>query len=137
PLSQPPIHEGNALTLSGSFASPAVLATNGVVIHWGDGSADAMLSLAAGVVSFKDARHTYLDNPAGQPTGTFAITVSVSDKDAGSFSGGTSVQVSNVAPADLVRSEERRVGNENSTRRLGGSFTDTGILATHTIAINW
>ena len=40
---------------------------------------DTVLHLAAGTLSFSSQSHQYLDNPAGQPTGSFPITVTVAD----------------------------------------------------------
>src|SRR5439155_11953338 len=42
--------------------------------------------------------HQYKDNPTGQPTGSYTISVTVTDKDGGTTSGSTSEQVNNVAP---------------------------------------
>ena len=49
------------------------------------------------------ASHQYLDNPAGQAHGgSFGITATVTDKDGDSGTGSTSVDVENVAPANVV-----------------------------------
>src|SRR5262249_33385965 len=97
-LSAASIKEGSSVILGGSFTDPGTLDTHTVVISWGDGSANTTVNLAAGVLTFSRVSHPYLDNPAGQPNGSFPISVTVTDKDGGSGSGSTSVQVNNVAP---------------------------------------
>ncbi len=125
-LSAASINEGQSVTLGGSFIDPGVLDTHTVVITCGDGSANTTVTLAAGVFSFSGVRHAYLDNPAGQPTGSFPITVTVTDKDGGSGLGSTSVQVNNVAPtvgAITAPLAPVQVGTAISAR---APFTDPG-----------
>src|SRR5581483_664584 len=74
------IDESGSVTLTGNFLDPGTLDTHSVVIHWGDGSADTTLNLGANVLTFSTT-HTYQDNPAGQPHGSFAITATLTDKD--------------------------------------------------------
>ncbi len=90
------LNEGSALTLTGKFSDPGTLDTHTVSITWGDG-ATSTVNLAAGVLTFS-ASHTYTDNPAGQPSGSYPVAVTVTDKDNGQASASTSVQVNNVAP---------------------------------------
>src|SRR5207245_546466 len=126
------VSEGSAITLGGSFADPGTLDTHQVVVNWGDGSANTTVNLAAGVLSFSGISHTYLDNPTGQPTGSYTIGMTVTDKDGGSASGSTSVQVKNVAPTNLALTRSATSINEGGSVSLGGSFTDPGTLDTHT-----
>src|SRR5439155_6115890 len=97
-LSATSISEGSSITLGGSFADPGSLDTHQVVVNWGDGSTNTTVSLAAGVLNFSGVSYQYKDNPTGQPTGSYAISVTVTDKDGASSSASTSVQVKNVAP---------------------------------------
>src|SRR5205807_649380 len=94
------ISENDTTTVSGSFTDPGTLDTHTVVIAWGDGSPDTILNLSAGVLTFS-AGHQFLDNAAGQPHGSFAISAVVTDKDGDSGPGATSVTVNNVAPANV------------------------------------
>src|SRR5262249_52356980 len=96
-LNAPVINENDTATLEGSFADPGILDTHSILIHWSDGSTDTTLTLSAGVLTFS-AAHQYLDNPAGQPNGSYPITVIVTDKDNGSGSGSGGIQVNNVPP---------------------------------------
>src|SRR5437016_4698670 len=100
-LSAPSINENGTTTLSGSFTDPGTLDTHTVTVNWGDGSANTVVNLAAGVLTFAGVSHQFLDNPAGQPSGSFPISVTVSDKDGDiSPAAGASVTVTNVAPAN-------------------------------------
>src|SRR5262249_33751588 len=65
------INYTNLTPLSGSFTDPGTLDTHTVVIDWGDNSSDT-LNLNAGVLSFSNVSHQYLDNPAG---GSYGISV--------------------------------------------------------------
>jgi hypothetical protein len=96
------INEGSSITLSGHFTDPGPQDTHTVTINWGDGSAVTTLHLAAGKVSFTAAAHTYLDNPAGQPNGSYMISVQVSDDDGLSVGTTAAVQVRNVAPTVAI-----------------------------------
>src|SRR5205085_436656 len=89
------VDANQSVTLSGSFADPGALDAHTVDIDWGDGSANTTVNLAAGVLSFSGVSHQYLDNPAGQPQGSFAISVTVSDGEGGQASAQTSIQVNN------------------------------------------
>src|SRR5262249_3398355 len=92
-LSAASINEGQSVSLRGTVSAPGVRAPHPVAITWGDGSATAAVTLGAGVLTFNGVSHASLDTPAGQPTGSFPISVTVTDKDGGSGPGSTSVQV--------------------------------------------
>jgi Ca2+-binding RTX toxin-like protein len=111
--SAPAINEGQTTTLQGSFFDPGTLDTHTVVIDWGDGSAQTTIDLAANVLTFS-APHQYLDNPPGQPNGSYPVSITVTDKDGGLGTGSTSIRVNNVPPTasaagppDGVRGQER------------------------------
>ena len=58
-----------------------------------------MVDLAAGVLTFSSATHTYADdNPTNTPSDSYSISVTVKDDDNGSGSSTTSLTVNNVAP---------------------------------------
>src|SRR5207253_1472227 len=81
------INENGSTALGGSFTDPGTLDTHAVVINWGDGSSNTTLSLGADVLAFSGASHQYLDNPASGST--YAISVTITDKDNGSGTGST------------------------------------------------
>ncbi len=131
------ISENGSVSLSGHFTDPGTLDTHSVTINWGDGSANTTINLAAGVLNFSGISHQYLDNPAGQTSGSYTISVTVTDKDGGSGSATTSVEVDNVAPSNVQLSLGAASINQGAAASLSGSFTDPGTLDTHTVDINW
>src|SRR5207253_2693921 len=74
------INEGESTVLSGSFTDPGRLDSHIVDIHWGDGG-ESIVPLAAGQLTFAGISHQYLDNPSGQPHGSYSIVAIVLDKD--------------------------------------------------------
>src|SRR5262249_18849571 len=54
-------NEGTTITLSGSFVDPGTLDTHTVTINWNDGSANTVLNLAAGVLTYSTT-HLYADD---------------------------------------------------------------------------
>ncbi len=96
------INEGGTTILSGSFTDPGQQDTHTVVVNWGDGSPTTTVNLGAGVVTFGGLTHQYLDNPGGQPNGSFPVQVTVTDQDGGQTSAVTPIQVNNVAPTASV-----------------------------------
>ncbi|HLJ96242.1 MAG TPA: PKD domain-containing protein, partial [Gemmataceae bacterium] len=128
------INEGDAATLNGTFTDPGALDTHTVVINWGDGSANTILNLPAGVLNF-NANHPYLQNLPGDAPYTARVTVS--DEDNASTSAGMQLTVHNVAPGNLTLDLAKAAINEGDTATLNGTFTDPGVLDTHTVVINW
>ncbi len=133
------IVENDTITLSGSFTDPGSLDAHSVVINWGDGSPNQALQLAAGVTSFTGVSHRYLDNPAGQPTGAFPITVTVADSDQPGIlaSGSGAVTVRNADPSVFGMTLSSTSILEDDSVVVSGTYADVGSLDTHTIAIHW
>src|SRR5207245_252592 len=131
-----PINENDTTTLSGAFADAAPLDTHTVVIDWGDGSATTTLDLAVGVRTFS-ANHQYFDDAGAGTSTTYPISVTVSDDDGQTGSGGAAVTVKNVAPASVGLTVTPTTIDENGSTTLSGSFTDPGTLDTHTVVISW
>jgi hypothetical protein len=126
-------------TLSGDIVDPGTQDTQTVVISWGDGSTNTTVSLAAGATSFT-TQHPYLDdNPTGTPSDTYAISVSVTDKDGGSTTGSTSATVDNVAPTitSFAGTDSLAGALAFTPSTFNGTFTDPGTLDTHTAVLNW
>jgi hypothetical protein len=131
------INENDATTLSGSFTDPGTLDTHTVDISWGDGSPDTALSLAAGVLTFA-ASHQYLDNPAGQPHGSYPINVTVTDKDGGTGSGATAVEVDNLPPTAGISGPTDGVRGQTRTFTLGATDpSPVDQAAGFTFAVHW
>jgi len=127
------INENGTLNLSGSFTDPGTQDTITVLINWGDGNTSTV-NLSAAQRSFSKA-HQYLDNPSGQPTGSFNITVTVTDKDNASTQATTTIQVKNVAPTSSITSS---ISSANDKQvNFVSNVTDPGSLDTFTYAWNF
>ncbi len=137
-LSSSSINEHGSVTVSGTIGSPGGSQTNTVAIDWGDGSTPTMLVLPAGTFTFSTP-HTYLNNPPGVASGSFAVSAQVTNQQGQIGQASASVTVSNVAPqftaADLSLSEP--TATEGDTITLNGRFTDPGTLDPHTVTIGW
>jgi parallel beta-helix repeat protein len=137
-LSATKINENQTTTLSGGFTDPGTLDTHTVSIDWGDGSDIQTVDLGAGVLSFSGIGHQYLDNLVGYPTGSYTISVTVTDKDGASSAPNTiGVEVDNVAPGMPSLNLSSAKIDEYGSTTLGGSFTDPGTLDTHSLSIDW
>jgi hypothetical protein len=131
-LSATTINEGDSVTLTGTFFHPGNTSGHTVTIDWGDGSADTVQALAGGVFTFSSS-HRYL-----QP-GVDNITVTVTDSDGHSGTANTSITVNNlppVMPAGSLNVTPATI-KAGGTTTLTGSFTDAGVMDTHTVDINW
>ena len=141
--SQPVLHlsaatlpENGTAVLSGSFTDPGALDTHTVQIEWGDDSTPTTLELAAGVTSIPDTTHQYLDNRLGGVS--YPITVSVTDKDGYVSPLATiDVTVTNVPPSEVELDVSVSLIDKVGSMTLSGSFTDPGVLDTHTVQIEW
>lgn len=125
------ISEGGSMTLSGSFTDPGA-DTETVVIKWGDGKSTT-LNLSSTQRTFS-ATHQYLDNPAGQPNGSFTISVSVTDQNNVGTSGIASIQVSDVAPSATILIA---LYDNDKTVTFAAGVTDPGTLDTFTYQWNF
>ena len=131
-----PINEGSTATLTSNIVDPDPLDTHTLVVNWGDGSSPQTFTFGAGSLPFS-VSHRYLDNPAGQPSGSFAIAVQVTDSNGGQGSGTASVQVRNVAPTVGAVTAPVAPVLVGTAVSASASFTDPGILDTHTAVWNW
>jgi streptogramin lyase len=129
------INEGQSATLGGTFTDPDAQDTHTVVVSWGDGSANTTLSLGSGVFSFSGVSHTYQDNlPGNSP---YYIAVTVTDNHGASASGSTTITVLNVAPTVGAITAPVAPVPVNTPITVSASFTDPGVLDTHTAVWNW
>src|SRR5262249_44710279 len=107
-LSQSNIDENGTVTASGTIVSPGGSQINTVVIDWGDGSTATTILLPAGDDTFSTP-HTYLNNPPEAPSGSYAVSASVTNQQGQIGQASASVTVNNVSPqftpADLSLSE--------------------------------
>jgi hypothetical protein len=136
-LASTTINENDVATLSGTFTDPDAGDTHKITINWGDGSASTTVNLAAGVLNFSPT-HRYLDNPAGSPSGSFTINVTVADNMSGSVTGQTSITVNNLAPVLNVPSNAVYGNSPGMTQTPWTPFTDKGTLdAPHTCTYDY
>jgi hypothetical protein len=133
-LAPTPLYEGDSASLSGQFADPGPLDPHTVAITWGDGSPDTTLHLAPGVVIFTAPLHVYRDNL--QSNAPYTISATVTDGDNATTSGSIAAPVQNAAP-HFQNVQVTSPINEGGTTTLTGTFTDAGILNTHTATIDW
>jgi len=109
------IFEGTEVTLSGFFTDPGILDTHTVLWEFGDGAtADTLV-----------ADHTYLDD------GAYVARLTVTDNDGGVSFDELTVTVTNVAP--VVDAGTPQLLTTTIPYTFDGTFSDVGILDTHTI----
>jgi PKD repeat protein len=110
------VDEGQALSFSGSFTDPGVLDTHTIAWDFGDGTG------AGGTLT---PVHTYAED------GTYTVTLTVTDDEGGVGSDTLVVTVRNALPA--VNAGADQAASEGGVVSFVGSFTDSGVLDTHTI----
>ncbi len=133
-LSSSSINEGGSVSLDGSFTDTNDIDPHTVTINWGDGTPNTVFVLPAGTTSFAGKTHTYADNPSGQPTGSYTITVTVADLTQ-SGSATKQVQVNNVAPA--INAGTSTTIAEGSTFTRTVTFTDVPVDGLYTATVDY
>ena len=126
------INENDSVTLNGTFVDPDTQDSHSVSIDWGDGSAVTVVPLAANVFAFSIG-HTYLNNPAGAPQGSFTISATVADASLATANATTSIQVKNVAPTVTINGAPPSILLGSSVA-LTSTVIDPGTLDTFTYA---
>jgi len=122
------IDEGSAFAGAGSFTDPGADIWSATV-DYGDGSGVQPLSLNADKTF--SLGHTYADN------GVYAVTVKVTDDDGGEGMDTLAVTVDNVAPTVGPIAFPPDPVMVGSPVTVSASFTDPGVLDTHTAAWDW
>jgi hypothetical protein len=131
-------NEGSPLFFVFSCTDPGTADTWTAWVDWGDGSPPQSLSLLSCNSGALVVPHVYLDdNPTGTPLDTYAVTLTVTDDDAGSGSDSTTATVSNVPPTVTASFAATTVSCGTGNATLEVSFTDPGIRDTHTATIDW
>jgi len=122
------VDEGSPYSLTlGPITDPGVDTVSSYQINWGDGNSETLSGIPSGVKT-----HTYADGLSDYDT-----AVDLTDED-GTFpaAGTKALTVNNVAPAIVSLTATSPI-NENESTTLSGSFTDPGILDSHTVIIDW
>lgn len=137
-LSRGTINEGGTVTLTGAVTDPGVLDNETVEVTWGDGSTSpAAINETTRLFS---ASHTYLSNPAGEPTGgSFPITATATATDdvGETGSAATSVIVDNVPPSVIGLMLNSGTVNAGQPLTITGTVTDPGVLDTEAVVVSW
>ncbi len=116
------IVEGSSVSFNGSFSDPGTRDTHTIEWDFGDGSGSSG-SLAAS--------HVYPDD------GVYTVTLTVTDDDGGVGSDTLVVTVSNAAPVVEAGVDQHGVPAGSTVTLDPASFTDLGVLDTHTASIDW
>jgi hypothetical protein len=116
---------------TGTFADPGTKDTFTLSLDWGDGSpayTQSYLSMDAKTFA---AGHQYTT------PGTYSVTASVTDDDAGLgvLASTLAVSAPNTAPSGVVLSATGVVEGDEAT--LNGSFADPDTTDTHNVAVQW
>ncbi len=122
--------EGTASTLTlATFTDPGDNDTHTATVNWGDGSATeaATVDQQAGEVT---GSHTYADD------GTFSVAVTVTDDGDKSAAESFTATVSNLPPVVIAETELSTFELWAAPLTLA-TFTDLGVLDTHTAAVDW
>ena len=148
------VTEGGTVTLTGAFRDDGTLDTHTVVIDWNAGrnaggpsegtttlttagpnpAGTTLTYLGGGNWRFA-ATHRYLDdNPTRSASDVYAIKATVTDKDGGVGSGGTTTTVTNAAPVAAFAPSSASAGTQGLALAVTASFTDVGAADTHTFA---
>lgn len=128
-----PINEGGAAVLTGTLAEVAGAGAMRLVVNWGPGQASSSYAFAEGTTTFS-VSHVYLDNPAA-PATSFPITLTLSNA-GGNTGGAAAVVVNDVAPvAQAINGPSAGVRGQGLS--FADTFTDAGVLDTHTAVFNW
>jgi hypothetical protein len=122
--------EGTSGSFSlGTFSDPGADSPWAVDVNWGDGSAHTTFTKSA-AGSLGSQSHTFADS------GSFTVTVKVTDKDGDSGQTTFKVTVSNVPPS--VTPPVNQNADEGTSKTLDlGSFSDPGADSPWAVDVNW
>ena len=120
--------EGDTLTSAGSFVDPGVLDAHTATVDYGEGAGSQSLPL--------NPDGTFALSNLYEEDGIYTVTVTVNDADGGSGTDTATVTVSNANP--IVEAGANQTGAPGDSFSLDpATFTDAGVLDTHTATIDW
>lgn len=136
-LTSASINEGGTAALFGKVVDPGVLDVHIVTINWADGSAPAVLTLAAGETVFGPVYHQYVDDdPTGTPVDTYGVLGMVTDDDAAGVAS-TGVTVTNLPPVVGVITAPTTPQLIGTSVNVFAPFADAGTADMHTCVVAW
>ena len=121
----PTINEGDLLNLAGEIIDPGE-DTWSIAVDWGDGSELADITPVERMFTLE---HLYVDD------GAYTLEVCVEDDDLGTGCSAIQVTVENVAP--VVVPGPKASGEEGAQIAVTATFSDPGVLDTHTASVVW
>lgn len=131
------VPEGRNTTLIGTIADPGRTETQTLTIAWGDGTeSTVILEPGAGGGRFR-VPHAYANNPTGEPSGVYTVTVAVSDQDGATDQATTTVTVENAAPRLELRTLSATEIAEGGSVTLTGNVTDWGLDDSQLVSVDW
>jgi hypothetical protein len=138
-LSAAVLNENDVVTLSGDFLDPGSLSGHTITVSWGDGVADAAVSLPVGARSFSLSHRYRDDDPSGTPADSYTVTVTVTDDEALTDAAATPVTVNNVAPVLTERRAARLVASGGGRGRphRQRQLHRRGTRDAHTAPVDW
>jgi PKD repeat protein len=137
-LSDPSLGLAPLNQLSGSYVDLGALDSHTATVNWGDGT-EELAPVAgqpfgppgapAGISGVAQSGHRYGDD------GTYSVQLTILDGDGGAGSDSSAVSVLNVAPS-VAAGPDQEV-SLGSVVSLAATFSDPGVLDTHTATIDW
>ena len=124
------VNEGDAVSINATFTDGGLADTHIAMIDWGDGVIEESVvteSEGSGIVT---GSHSYPNDAI------YTLTVTVTDDDEDSGSSILVVGVRNSTPS-ISAGPGQDVSEDNPSVTISASFTDSGVLDTHTATINW
>jgi PKD domain len=118
PTNDGPIDEGGSANITANGSDPG---SNDTLTYAYDCDNNGSYEDTSGSCSFAD-------------NGTYTVGVQATDDDGGTGTGTTDVTVNNVAPSV---GDPTLVSTSNCSVSISATFTDPGVLDTHTATINW
>ena len=143
-LSASEINEAQSVTVSGSFTDPALGVPTetftGSAI-WSDGVV-TLLNIDGDAGTFSTTRDFPDDDPdTGTPSDLFTVEITINDDDLGSdVRDSPQLTVHNVDPVVTSFKSDATFdnkGKEGEPVQFDGTFTDVGVLDTHTAIVDW
>nr|AGC72056.1 flagellar hook-length control protein FliK [uncultured bacterium A1Q1_fos_291] len=117
----PSIDEGGTVNLSFSVVDAGRQDSHTLLINWGDGTTTSAGPGGLGTGGFTYGTiHQYADNPGGEPTGNYLITIQVTDKDGGIGTASATTLVKNLAPSIVANNATISVNEGQVATNTGG-----------------